>query len=407
VIFPWFQPIENSLNFSPNSFWIWRDSYKESYSLHQILSSPILFQIFGARERIFWTSQRLEEFEFHLNRLNIFEPVSNRVETAPRHCVARACWSAPHHHAAPLFSLLCTPAAATRPRHHPVPQVSRVTHAPLFSPIRATTTPHALDDRGPLLAASFTPRCRLLHMGPSLSLSPISRPPCGTEPTPPLHFPLSFSPARPLIWRSHWGLTLLYSASMPKLEFPPSPPPTHPPRGLPPPETPLLWFPPKHRRCPPSLVSTTSISLSIQIGSPPSASPSFPNIAVPRHRRHPSPELPRCHWTLPPEASSSASTPCRCSGELHTQPPCPACPPCSMGVDATAAATPSLLARSHRPRHRTTPEFSRARWPRRARPPRGAERAGQTALASGLSHQDEARAAVWALFVAGHRPSGL
>jgi hypothetical protein len=61
---------------------------------------------------------------------------------------------------------------------------------------------------------------------------------------PPPHFPLLFSPARPLIWRRHRCLTPLGSASIPELELPPSPLPTRLPRQLPPPETPPpLWFP--------------------------------------------------------------------------------------------------------------------------------------------------------------------
>jgi hypothetical protein len=40
-----------------------------------MISNPILFQIVEAREGIFWTSQSLEEFEFYLNHLNIFESV--------------------------------------------------------------------------------------------------------------------------------------------------------------------------------------------------------------------------------------------------------------------------------------------------------------------------------------------
>jgi hypothetical protein len=163
------------------------------------------------------------------------------------------------------------PAADTRPRCRPAPPVNHAAPRrprPAALPCLPARLRHerTLPPLTTLLRAILTMRSVL---------------PC--RPPPP--FPSLLSPRTRRFGDDSSASLRSVLRPRPSSSSPPSPPPTRPPRRLPPPETPPpLWFSPEHRHRPPLSVSTTTRSLSIQMGSPLTFS------LLPRHcRATPSP----------------------------------------------------------------------------------------------------------------------
>jgi hypothetical protein len=186
------------------------------------------------------------------------------------------CWPSPPVGTPPPRCLAFLSASRTSPltigpRYRPAPPVSRaLPRRPCPAALPCSHNSAAARAQRPGAVAGHVLHPTLLTAMPeAISLSVVSFPPCGTEPTPP---PISL-PCSSLCAHRFGKDTGASLCSVPRPSLssssPPSPPPMHPPCRLPPPKTPPpLWFPPEDRRHQPLLVSMTACSLSVQMDSP-------------------------------------------------------------------------------------------------------------------------------------------
>jgi hypothetical protein len=268
--------------------------------------------------------------------------------------------------ALPRFSLfLPHPAADHWACCRPTPLVSRV--APRRP--RPATLPCSLAHlhrKCTLLPPTAPPRAIPTPWSALLTAAPgalyLSHFPSSTRHQVDPHFPLLFSLARPLIWRSHQCLTPLCSVSTPELEHPSFSTTYAPASPTPTTRDPSSSLVPARATPPSTIISEHDCTLALRLNGltphllPPSPALQGHTVDVIHHRSNlAAVERHRTKHPPPP--------PCRVAVRVSSTPNHIArrAAPGSKEANATAAATPSPSARSRRPHHRAAPERLRAR----------------------------------------------